>query len=395
VAGIWNDMNEPATGPIEPFGMRFDRDGSDDPHERWHNQYALLMALATREGLARARPGERPFILTRAGFAGIQRVAAQWLGDHAASFEHLRMGLPMALGMGISGQSFVGGDVPGFAGVAGAELAARWFAYAALTPFCRCHHQQGMGEHYPWSFGPEVEAVARSALELRYRLLPYLYTAFFGASETGAPVQRPLVFDFQDDPRAAVIDDEYLLGDALLVAPLLVSGVTERSTYLPFGSFVDWHSKRAHEGGTVVVSSAPLDRCPMFVRSGAIIPMLAEAPPTTLGFAPELVELHAFVPDGDLRRTSILYEDDGLTFAAVGGAYVHTTLDLERAGDVLTIHGSVRGAGFPEFRRRHFRVVFANLEPREARVNGAVASIIEGGVVFENRGQPFELTARL
>ncbi|HEX6764835.1 MAG TPA: TIM-barrel domain-containing protein, partial [Polyangiaceae bacterium] len=188
VAGIWNDMNEPATGAIEPFAMRFDRDGADDPHERWHNQYALLMALATREGLLRARPGERPFILSRAGFAGIQRFAAQWLGDHSATFEHLRMGLPMALGMGLSGQPFVGADVPGFAGQATSELAARWFAYAALTPFCRCHHQMGSGPHYPWSFGPEVENVARAALSLRYRLLPYLYTAFRLSAETGAPV---------------------------------------------------------------------------------------------------------------------------------------------------------------------------------------------------------------
>jgi alpha-glucosidase len=395
VAGIWNDMNEPATGPIEPFDMRFDRDGKNEPHERWHNQYALLMALSTREGLALARPGERPFILSRAGFAGMQRVAAQWLGDHSASFEHLRMGVSMALGMGLSGQPFVGGDVPGFAGVADAELAARWFSYAALTPFCRCHHQQGTGEHYPWSFGSEVEGIARAALELRYRLLPYLYTAFFSSSETGAPIQRPLVFDFQDDARAAAIDDQYLLGDALLVAPILAAGETEREIYLPPGSFVDWHSKRAYEGGRSVLSSAPLDRCPLFVRGGAVIPMLAEAPSTTMALAPELIELHVFVPDGDVRRTSILYEDDGLTFAFVGGAYFFTSLELERTGELLTLDASVRGAGFPDFRRRHFRVVFANVVPSEVRVNGATLPLSDGGVAFENKGQPFHLTARL
>jgi alpha-glucosidase len=395
VAGIWNDMNEPATGPIEPFAMRFDRDGADDPHERWHNQYALLMALSTCEGLARARPGERPFVLSRAGSAGIQRVAAQWLGDHSASFPHLRMGVSMALGMGLSGQPFVGGDVPGFAGEASAELAARWFTYAALTPFCRCHHQLGSGAHYPWSFGPEVESIARSALELRYRLLPYLYSAFRQTSETGAPVQRPLVFDFQDDPRAAEIDDEFLLGDALLVSPVLVEGATSRAVYLPPGSFIDWYTKECHAGAREVVSNAPLERCPMFVRGGAVIPMLGEVIATTMALAPELIELHAFVPNDDVRRTSVLYEDDGLRFAFVGGSYFSTTLELERVGDTLTLDASVRGAGFPEFRRRRFRVVFANVVPSEVVLNGTPVSLTDGAVVFENTGQPFHLTARL
>jgi len=395
VAGIWNDMNEPATGPIEPFSMRFDRDGANDPHERWHNQYALLMAFATRAGLEKARPGERPFILTRAAFAGIQRVAAQWLGDHAASFEHLRMGVAMALGMGISGQPFVGGDVPGFAGVAEPELAARWFAYAALTPFCRCHHELGSGDHYPWSFGAEVEAIARSALELRYRLLPYLYTAFRESSETGAPVQRPLVFDFQDDPRVATIDDQFLLGDALLVAPILDAGRVARSTYLPKGEFIDWHTKAAHPGASDVISPAPLGLCPLYARAGAVIPMLAEAPLTTMGHAPELVELHAFVPSDDARRTSALYEDDGLSDAFLGGACVDTRFELERANDRVMLRARVTGAGFPELRRRRFRVVFANVVPREVRVNGAALALVDGGVVFANHAEPFELVAEL
>jgi alpha-glucosidase len=395
VSGVWNDMNEPATGPIEPFAMRFDRDGANDPHERWHNQYALLMALATREGLARARPGERPFVLTRAAFAGIQRVAAQWLGDASSSFEHLRMGVAMALGMGISGQPFVGGDVPGFAGVAGPELAARWFSYAALTPFCRCHHEMGSGDHYPWSFGAEVLAIARSALELRYRLLPYLYTAFHAASETGAPVQRPLVFDFQDDARVASLDDEYLLGDALLVAPVLDAGRTTRSVYLPAERFVDWHSKATHRGGADVEVAAPLGICPMFVRAGAVIPMLAEAPQTTMGLAPELLELHAFVPPEDARRVSVLYEDDGLSDAFAAGAFLRTELELERSGARVTLAARVTGSGFPEHRRRQFRVVFANAAPRSVRVNGAAVPHADGGFVFANGGEPFELVAEL
>jgi alpha-glucosidase len=395
VDGIWNDMNEPATGPIEPFAMRFDRDGANDPHERWHNQYALLMALATSEGLARARPGERPFVLTRAAFAGIQRVAAQWLGDAASNFEHLRMGVAMALGFGVSGQPFVGGDIPGFTGVADAELAARWFAYAALTPFCRCHHEMGSGEHYPWSFGPEVVAIARDALSLRYRLLPYLYTAFRVAHERGAPVQRPLVFDFQDDLRAAAIDDQYLLGDALLVAPVLDAGHTSRATYVPRAAFVDWHTRATYRGGEVVITPAPLGTCPLFVRSGSVVPMLPVAPATTLGYAAEMLELHAFVPLENARRTSRLYEDDGVSGAFTAGAYVETTFELERAGGKLTLVAHVTGAGFPEFRRRRLRVLFANAGPRSVRLNGVELAIVRGAVTFANTGEPFELTAEL
>ncbi|HEX6277847.1 MAG TPA: TIM-barrel domain-containing protein [Polyangiaceae bacterium] len=395
VSGVWNDMNEPATGPVEPFAMRFDRDGANDPHERWHNQYALLMALATRDGLEKARPGERPFVLTRAAFAGIQRLAAQWLGDASSNFEHLRMGVAMALGMGISGQPFVGGDVPGFAGVAGPELASRWFSYAALTPFCRCHHEMGSGDHYPWSFGAEVLATARSALELRYRLLPYLYGAFHAASATGAPVQRPLVFDFQDDERVASIDDEYLLGDALLVAPVLDAGSTSRSVYLPAGAFVDWHSKAFRRGGAEIVVPAPLGVCPMFVAAGAVIPMLAEAPQTTMNAAPELLELHVFVPAENGRRTSLLYEDDGISHAFAAGAYVRTELELERTFGRVTLAARVTGSGFPEHCRRRFRVVFANAAPHSVRVNGVPVPGAGGGFVFANAREPFELVAEL
>ena len=197
IAGIWNDMNEPATGDVEPFSMRFDRDGANHPHERFHNQYALLMAMSTHEGLRRQNPNLRPFILSRAGFAGIQRYAAQWLGDNSSEWDHLRMSIPMAMGMGVSGQPFIGADIPGFSANPTPELAVRWMQYGAMTPFCRCHNEAGERDQYPWSFGPGVEKRNRAALELRYRLLPYIYSAFFRASETGEPIQRPLVYDFQ------------------------------------------------------------------------------------------------------------------------------------------------------------------------------------------------------
>ena len=202
--------------------MRFDRDGENAPTSA--TTTIRLLWRCDAAGLVASRPSDRPFVLTRSGVAGIQRYAAQWLGDHSSTFTHLEMGVAMSLGLGISGQPFVGADVPGFARHATPELAARWFEYAALTPFCRCHHQIDLPDHYPWSFGPEVEAIARAALELRYRLLPYLYAAFVHSSRTGAPVQRPLVFDFQDDPRVFDLDDQFMLGDALLSRPCCARG---------------------------------------------------------------------------------------------------------------------------------------------------------------------------
>ncbi|MDF3071395.1 MAG: Alpha-glucosidase, partial [Polyangiaceae bacterium] len=187
IAGIWNDMNEPATGDVEPFSMRFDRDGANHSHERFHNQYGLLMAMSTVEGFKRFDQNARPFILSRAGFAGIQRVAAQWLGDNYSDWDHLYMSLPMAMGLGLSGQPFIGADIPGFAGTPNPEMAARWFQYGTLTPFSRCHAILGEPDQYPWSFGNAVEKIARESLELRYKLLPYLYAKFWDAHETGAP----------------------------------------------------------------------------------------------------------------------------------------------------------------------------------------------------------------
>jgi alpha-glucosidase len=395
VAGIWNDMNEPATGPIEPFGMRFDRDGENHPHERFHNQYALLMALATHAGLTAARPLERPFVLSRAGSAGIQRVAAQWLGDHSATWEHLRMGLPMALGLGLSGQPFVGGDVPGFAGVATPELAARWFEYAALTPFCRCHHQLDLPDHYPWSFGPEVERVARAALELRYRLLPYLYAAFLEASRSGAPVQRPLAFDFPDDVRALEVEDQYLLGESLLVAPVLQPGREARYVYLPRGSWLDWHAGTIHRGERLIEVHAPLGRVPLFSRGGAVLPLWESAPPTTHGFFPERIELKVCVPMEDGVRTSVLYEDDGTTTAYRAGASYYTRIECERRRGELRIHATTAGAGFAECRRSALRLRFAGETPSGVLLNGAPVTLDEGVLDFPYRNEGFELAARL
>lgn len=395
VAGIWNDMNEPATGDVDPFAMSFDRDGANHAHERYHNQYALLMASATFEGLKRARPNERPFILSRAGFAGIQRFAAQWLGDNYSEWSHLEMGIAMALGMGVSGQPFVGGDIPGFAGNASSELAARWFEYGAMTPFCRCHNAAGNEDHYPWSFGAGVERIARDSLVLRYRLLPYLYAAFVEASELGAPVLRPLVFEFQQDLESRRVEDEFLLGRALLVAPVLSPGLTSRHVYLPPGEWVQFHTDERNAGGSYVTAAAPLGKVPLFVRAGAVLPMLQSAPPSTAGLAPEAVELHVFVPEQDGSHESFLYEDDGISTAYQRGDYLRTRFRLVRRGRTLHLAATVSGNGFAEFRRRQFRVVLHADTAMCAVLDTRRVDFHEGLLSFDNSGQDFELEIEL
>ena len=354
LAGVWNDMNEPATGEIPSDAMLFDHGRAS--HERYHNQYAMLMAMGTLQGLRAARPEQRTFILSRAGFAGIQRYAANWMGDNQARWDHLWVSMPMACGFGLSGQPFVGADIGGFQGDTHAELFLRWMQMGALTPFCRNHSELGRIEQYPWSFGDEVHALARDAVRLRYRLMPYIYTAFVRATETGEPVQRPLVLDFQEDPFVVDVDDEYLFGPDLLVAPVYEPGVTTRSVYLPGGHWYDWHTGVVHAGGQSITVDTPLERIPLFVRAGAVVPQWPDAPASTAGYHPQTVELHVFEPVVDGTWQSRLVEDDGLT-SGDGVAALVTTVTVTRSGGETTVTRATTGEAYPGHRRTSFREV--------------------------------------
>lgn len=390
LAGIWNDMNEPATGVIPPDRMRFEHGASS--HERYHNQYALLMAMGTVAGLRNAMPDRRPFVLSRAGFAGIQRYAANWMGDNASRWDHLWLSIPMAMGLGVSGQPFVGADVGGFSGHSNPELFVRWMQYGALTPFCRNHSEIGNVDQYAWTWGDSVLGLVRDAIRLRYRLLPYIYAAFLRATETGAPVQRPLVFDHQHDPVARDIDDQYLLGPDLLVAPVVAAGQTARHVYLPAGDWYDWHTGESIGGCRYVLTATPMDRIPIYARGGAVIPMWPEAPSSTAGYHPAAIELHLFVPDGDATHRSLLQEDDGLTFAALDGARCRTAFQVNRRGDRVTVQAEVEGDGYPQFAREAFHLVIHGAAPDTVLVDGERMATRHGRVTIPNAGTGF--TAR-
>ncbi len=377
LGGIWIDMNEPAMQEVDECCMRFDCGRAEHEHERWHNQYGLLMAQATVEGLRELRPGIRPFVLSRAGFAGIQRHAANWMGDNGARWEQLALSVAMCCGMGISGQPFVGSDIGGFAEDTTEELLVRWYQYAAFQPFCRNHSMKGACDQYPWSFGEAAESRIRAALETRYRLLPYLYSVFMRSTETGEPVQRPLLFDFQQDSAARAVNDQFLCGPHLLVAPVVTPGTTERRVYLPRGGWYVLDTPGCVAGGREITVPAPLDSgSPVHVRAGAVIPEI-EPIQSTAGYAPEEVILTVYLPEEDGEWESMLHEDDGISERWRQGAFVRTTFRLVREGDRVVLHGMVSGGGFPEFRRERFRI----------RVIGETVS----ETVIPNAGKSFSL----
>jgi alpha-glucosidase len=288
VAGFWNDMNEPSVFPngeenpiplmnsplkTIPADAKHFGDGVVGNHARFHNVYGMQMARATFENLKKLAPEKRPFVLSRAGFSGVQRYAAVWTGDNTASWEHLRLSLPMLLNMSVSGIPFVGSDVGGYSDNPSGELFARWLQAAALTPLLRPHAEKGTTDKEPWQFGEDLERINRASIELRYQFLPYIYTLFREQEKTGAPVLRPLWFEYPADAKTYLIDDQYLVGRDLLVAPVLKEGERKRAVYFPVGDdWRDWFTGEIYEGGSYAEISAPLEKLPVFARVGAVVP---------------------------------------------------------------------------------------------------------------------------
>ncbi|HYN56534.1 MAG TPA: glycoside hydrolase family 31 protein [Motilibacterales bacterium] len=272
IAGYWHDMNEPACfaawgDPTFPLSTRHELEGRPSDHRDAHNIYGLLMCRASYEGLRHLRPDERPFLFSRSGWAGMQRYGGHWSGDIEASWPSLRATLHQAFGYGISGVGYYGSDIGGFTGRPTPELFTRWFQLASFLPFFRTHCAWHVPRREPWEWGPEVMDRLRSALRRRYRLMPLWYTLALESSGTGAPYVRPLAWS---DPTLRGMDDVFLLGDDVLVAPVLEEAGTVRTVSLPDGVWFHGDTGQCVEG-TVEVPVGP-DDIPWFVRAGAVIP---------------------------------------------------------------------------------------------------------------------------
>ena len=353
IAGIWNDMNEPSdfvdqTGKNQLDVVSYD-EGEKTTHAKNRNTFALLMARATYDGLERLRPDRRPYVITRAAYAGIQRYSTMWTGDTNSTWEALALNIPMFTSLGLSGEPFVGSDVGGFIGRGNGELLVRSYQVSFLAPFCRNHKVIDGYDQEPWRFGKYYEDIIRKYLKLRYTLLPFLYTTLEEAHRTGVPLFRPLMLNYQNDESTYNLDDQFMIGDDLLVAPIMKPDVTRRLVYLPAGSWYDYWTNRKYVGGTMISVEAPLDTVPMFVRAGAIIPT---APPLNyVGEKPvETITLNVY-PDDTGTASTTLYEDDGLTPSYKSGNFRRTKI-ISSGAEALT--SPVEGTYNPGPRKFNF-----------------------------------------
>jgi alpha-glucosidase len=368
IAGIWTDMNEPSDF-VDKSGetqkdVVFDDLGAKSLYAQNRNTFALNMARATHEGLQRLQPDRRPFVITRAGYAGIQRYAITWIGDSHATFDQLALSIPMFANMGLSGQPFVGADTPGFIGRGDGELLVRAYQVAAFTPFCRNHTAVDVYDHEPWRFGVPYENMVRAALELRYRLLPFLYTTIEEAHRTGVPLFRPLLLEFQDDPTALNLDDQFMVGSALLAAPVVRAGERARDVYLPAGRWYDfWTGAAIDATGDLRRVDAPLEKLSLFVRGGSIVPSTIAMSHT--GEKPWNPLRFDIWPDAGGAAAGSLYEDDGASPAHEKGAYRRTTVSFAAGKITLTPAG-----GFTPPARRFELVLHGAPAVQAVRLDG-------------------------
>ena len=337
VAGVWNDMNEPAVfgrGSF-PDDVRHHFDGRRGSHRKAHNVYGMQMVRATYEGLKDQMRNKRPFTITRAAYAGTQRYASVWTGDNVATWEHLRIGVLQLQRLSVSGMPFCGTDIGGFSGEPDAELFTRWIQFGVFSPFMRAHSAGDTSEREPWSFGPEYEALNRKFIELRYQLLPYFYSVFWEHSRYGFPILRPLTMIEQQHPSNVQREEEYAFGDKLLVSPVLHPGQLEKIVYLPAGQ--DWYhywDQKCYPGGEEHTIATPMDQIPLYVKAGTALPhypvmqYVDEKPIDAL-------RLHIYYGAGEFNN--FLYEDHGDTFAYEQKIYLEKQFVVKGKPDQLII----------------------------------------------------------
>lgn len=381
VAGFWNDMNEPGVfmndktekpevlhhpAKTFPYDTPHTGDGLPGTHKRYHNVFGMQMARSTFEGVKKLAPEKRPFVLTRAGFAGIQRFSAVWTGDNYASWDHLAMTIPMLTNMSVSGVPFVGGDVGGFNDRPSGELYARWLQAAALTPFFRSHSVGWAGNKEPWEYGDEFTSINRSTVELRYKFLPYLYTLFKEHENTGAPIMRPLWYEFPADKKTYLVSDEYLVGSDLLVAPVVKEGLRSRQVYLPAGAdWVNWWTGEKLAGGAEYTVDTPLNRLLIFGRAGAMIPTQGVIQNTgEMPSQPVTLTVIAGITPAKVG-TATLYQDAGDGFAYQKGG--SRTFSFEHRPGSIKIR---RDGEFKGQELRSIEVIGVAAQPKQMAADG-------------------------
>lgn len=370
VAGFWNDMNEPAlfltptkTMPLDNL-HRLDN-GTTLDHRAVHNFYGMENVRATYDGLRTLRPNERPFVLTRAAYAGTQRYAATWTGDNISTWNHIRMSTAIMLNLGMSAYPLVGTDIGGFAGSPTPELLTRWIELGAFNPIYRDHTSSGTADQEPWVHGPEYEAIRKRYIELRYRLLPYTYTAIEESFRAGIPLMRPIFLEY---PQAAEFygdERNFLFGDDFLVEPVVTEMLDAEEIKFPPGTWYDfWTSKRFTNKDKIMLRPK-LEELPLYVRSGAIIPLQPVIQATNLTPSGPL-ELRVY--PGENCRGS-LYQDDGHTYGYEKGEFLRVAYACKVSSNGVSVSSRIEQNGHtPWWNTAEVKVYGVSSSPKEVRL---------------------------
>lgn len=353
VRGVWNDMNEPASFRGElPLDVAFTDEDKPTTHAAMHNIYGHLMSKATYEGLKK-HDGRRPFVITRACYAGSQKYSTVWTGDNQSLWSHLQMAIPQLSNLGLSGFAFAGTDVGGFGADCTPELLCRWVQVGCFSPLFRNHSSKGSTYQEPWQFDQKTIDINRKFIELRYRLLPYLYDLFHECEATGMPIIRPLVLHYEHDEEVKNLNTEFLFGEHILVAPVLEQGATKKMVYLPEGTWYDFETGKEYAGCQYYLVDAPLDTCPMFVKAGSVIPTydvvqyIGEKPYDTL-------TLRTYPGEGNYFH----YQDNGEDFAYQNGEYNL----YEFHNDNGTITTNMKHAGYQKYKDIRIAVISSDID---------------------------------
>jgi len=378
-AGFWNDMNEPAlflradkTMPLDVV-HRLD-DGTTLDHRAIHNIYGMQNVRATYDGLRKLQANERPFVLTRAAYSGAQRYSATWTGDNSSTWNHLKMSTPMLLSMGISGFPLIGDDIGGFAGSPTADLLTRWFEVGALNPIYRDHTAKGTADQEPWVHGPEHEAIRRRYMELRYMLMPYLYTGIEEASRTGLPLMRPVFLEYPHASDFYGDNRDFLFGRDFFAAPVTTEMVDAEEISFPPGEWYDFWTNTKLSSKEKLSLHPRLDEMPLYVRAGAIVPMqplvqsTEEKPKGPLQLR---VYLPSSASDSDCRGT--LYQDDGHTFAYQKGEILRVNYSCQVSNGSVTVTSNTEKIAYhPWWNSAELRLVGTTVAPKEVRIGDQV-----------------------
>jgi len=374
ISGIWDDMNEPSFWKrdlrLGKLVVSFQAErypemvhqvyDSKVKHLECRNLYGQKELEATVLAFKKFQPGKRPFILSRSGFAGIQKLCAVWTGDSRSCFQHLAGSIKQILSWGLSGVSFSGADIGGFAKDCSPELYARWIQLGAFYPFCRTHSCIGTKPQEPYQFGREVEDIAREYIRLRYRFLPTLYSLFWESSQTGIPIWRPLFLEFPDDFVVKEIEDQFMVGEFLLLAPVLKRKARERRLYLPEGRWIDFWDKKQYSGPGWIKVPAELRRMPIFVRESAILALQANA-----DLRIPWQELEFEIYPGERSGRFQLYEDDGESQDYLNGEFSLREFQISRTNEGFKLSIGPKQGLFPiQARQVKLRFYALNSEPR-------------------------------